>query len=112
LLVDDEIQIIRSLTPALVAAGYTVDTAETGAIALGRAAADPYDVLILDLGLPGYGRQGRDRPHQNLVAGAHPRTLRPRHGGRKGRGARSWGGRFRQQAGRDARTARRGCAPT
>lgn len=52
LLVDDEIQIIRSLTPALVAAGYTVDTAETGAIALGRAAADPYDVLIVDLGLP------------------------------------------------------------
>jgi two-component system KDP operon response regulator KdpE len=52
LLVDDEIQIIRSLTPALVAAGYVVDTAADGATALERAAADPYDILIVDLGLP------------------------------------------------------------
>src|SRR5258707_6163717 len=52
LLVDDEIQIIRSLTPALVAAGYIVDTAADGVTALERAAADPYDILIVDLGLP------------------------------------------------------------
>jgi two-component system KDP operon response regulator KdpE len=52
LLVDDEVQIIRSLTPALVAAGYTVDAAEDGASALDRAASEPYDILILDLGLP------------------------------------------------------------
>lgn len=52
LLVDDEPQILRALTPALTAAGYVVETAETGEDALGKMAADPCDVVILDLGLP------------------------------------------------------------
>jgi two-component system KDP operon response regulator KdpE len=52
LLVDDEPQILRALRPALAAAGYTVDTAETGAAAMEQMAAEPFDVVILDLGLP------------------------------------------------------------
>jgi two-component system KDP operon response regulator KdpE len=52
LLVDDEPQILRALTPALAAAGYGVETAEDGQTALRRMAADPCDVVILDLGLP------------------------------------------------------------
>jgi two-component system KDP operon response regulator KdpE len=52
LLVDDEPQILRALTPALSAGGFEVDTAATGAEAIGKMAADPFDVLILDLGLP------------------------------------------------------------
>ncbi len=52
LLVDDEPQIIRALTPALSAAGYAVEAAESGVAALTRMAADPFDVVILDLGLP------------------------------------------------------------
>lgn len=52
LLVDDEPQILRALIPALSAAGYEVDTAATGEAAIGKMAADPFDVLILDLGLP------------------------------------------------------------
>jgi two-component system KDP operon response regulator KdpE len=52
LLVDDEPQILRALTPALNAGGFEVDTAATGADAIGKMAADPFDVLILDLGLP------------------------------------------------------------
>ncbi len=52
LLVDDEPQILRALTPALSAAGYEVETAATGEAAIGKMAADPFDVLILDLGLP------------------------------------------------------------
>lgn len=52
LLVDDEPQILRALLPALSAAGYEVDTAATGEAAIGKMAADPFDVLILDLGLP------------------------------------------------------------
>lgn len=52
LLVDDEPQIVRALTPALSAGGFEVDTAATGADAIGKMAADPFDVLILDLGLP------------------------------------------------------------
>lgn len=52
LLVDDEPQIIRALTPALLAAGYAVDAAATGELALSQLAAEPCDVVILDLGLP------------------------------------------------------------
>lgn len=52
LLVDDEPQIVRALTPALQAAGYTVDVAATGEEALARLAAAPCDVVVLDLGLP------------------------------------------------------------
>ncbi|MGQ3016874.1 response regulator [Phenylobacterium sp.] len=52
LLVDDEPQILRSLRPALTAAGYGVSTADTGAAALIHLAGEPCDVVILDLGLP------------------------------------------------------------
>lgn len=52
LLVDDEPQIVRALTPALQAAGYAVDVAATGEEALARVAAAPCDVVVLDLGLP------------------------------------------------------------
>jgi len=52
LLVDDEPQIVRALTPALQAAGFAVEVAATGARALGQLAAEPCDVIILDLGLP------------------------------------------------------------
>lgn len=52
LLVDDETQILRALRPALTAAGYEVETVETGAEALSVMAAEPCDIVILDLGLP------------------------------------------------------------
>jgi two-component system KDP operon response regulator KdpE len=52
LLVDDEPQIIRALTPALQAAGYLVVSAGSGEEALSALARDPCDVVILDLGLP------------------------------------------------------------
>lgn len=52
LVVDDEPQIVRSLTPGLVAAGYDVQSAGSGRDALQMIAASAYDILILDLGLP------------------------------------------------------------
>jgi len=52
LLVDDEPQILRALNPALTAAGYSVETAESGEAALRGMAVDPCDVVVLDLGLP------------------------------------------------------------
>ena len=58
LMVDDEPQIVRALTPALAAAGFTVATATTGEAALIALASDPTDVVILDLGLP--GMDGKD----------------------------------------------------
>ena len=52
LVVDDEPQIRRALRAALQAEGYAVELAENGGQALDRVAADPPDLVILDLGLP------------------------------------------------------------
>ena len=52
LIVDDEPQILRALTPALAAAGFTVSTASGGEEALASMAGEPCDVVILDLGIP------------------------------------------------------------
>jgi two-component system, OmpR family, KDP operon response regulator KdpE len=52
LIVEDEPQIVRALTPALTAAGYQVHAVEDGEGALKRAAAEPFDIMIVDLGLP------------------------------------------------------------
>lgn len=52
LLIDDEPPIVRVLRSALVAAGYQVDVAETGAIAVAAVAQSAPEVILLDLGLP------------------------------------------------------------
>ncbi|WP_165223913.1 response regulator [Affinirhizobium pseudoryzae] len=52
LVVDDEPQIQRFLKPALMAAGYDVIEAGTGAEALRAVATRAPDLVILDLGLP------------------------------------------------------------
>ena len=52
LVVDDEPQIRRALRAALQGEGYAVEPAESGTEALDRVAADPPDLVILDLGLP------------------------------------------------------------
>jgi two-component system KDP operon response regulator KdpE len=52
LVVDDEPQIHRFLTPALSAAGYDAIRAERGEEALRLAAARAPDAILLDLGLP------------------------------------------------------------
>jgi two-component system KDP operon response regulator KdpE len=52
LLIDDEPHIVRGLVPALTAEGYRVETAANGGEGLMKLARDPYDVVVLDLGLP------------------------------------------------------------
>lgn len=52
LIVDDEPQILRALTPGLIAEGYEVESVGTANDALRAAAAGAFDVLIVDLGLP------------------------------------------------------------
>lgn len=52
LLVDDEPQLVRALTPALKAAGYVVSVADSGQAALAHLAREGCDAVILDLGLP------------------------------------------------------------
>ena len=52
LVVDDEPAIRRSVSAGLSARDYEVRTASTGEEALASVAADPPDLVILDLGLP------------------------------------------------------------
>jgi two-component system KDP operon response regulator KdpE len=58
LVIDDEPQIHRFLTPALEAAGYEAVRADSGAAGLAAIAARAPDAVILDLGLPDI--DGRD----------------------------------------------------
>ncbi|MBV9381665.1 MAG: response regulator transcription factor [Streptosporangiaceae bacterium] len=73
LLVDDEQAIRSALGRALRAEGHTVDFAETGSDGLRQAMAGSYDLVILDLLMPGTdGRTAlrqllRDRPAQAVL---------------------------------------------
>ena len=52
LVVEDEPPLLRALAMNLVARGYAVTEAESGARALTALADQPHDVIVLDLGLP------------------------------------------------------------
>jgi two-component system KDP operon response regulator KdpE len=57
LAVDDDAQILRALRTSLQARGYEIQTAPNGETALDMLAKDRFDVVILDLGLPGIDGQ-------------------------------------------------------
>lgn len=57
LVVDDDAQILRALRTSLQAWGYEVHTAPNGETALDLLAQDRFDLVILDLGLPGIDGQ-------------------------------------------------------
>jgi two-component system KDP operon response regulator KdpE len=52
LVVDDDPHILRAIRIHLTASGYAVSTAQTGRAALRAGAAEPPDLVLLDLGLP------------------------------------------------------------
>jgi two-component system, OmpR family, KDP operon response regulator KdpE len=52
LLVDDEVAIQRAVAPLLRSRGYDVDVVGTGVEAVNAVAAQPLDLIVLDLGLP------------------------------------------------------------
>src|SRR5262249_59409551 len=76
LLVDDEQAIRSSIGRALTGEGHTVDFAQTGSEGLGRALAQSYDLVILDLLMPDTDgttvlrRLLRDPAAQAVTAGA------------------------------------------
>jgi two-component system KDP operon response regulator KdpE len=70
LVVDDEPQLLRALSINLRARKYDVRTASTGAQALMVAAAEPPDIVVLDLGLP-------DMDGTDVVAGLRGWTAVP-----------------------------------
>ena len=53
LVVDDEPTVCKSIRQVLVGGDCDVDIAQTGEEALGKEAEQPYDVLIVDLMMPG-----------------------------------------------------------
>ncbi|HEX4068280.1 MAG TPA: sigma-54 dependent transcriptional regulator [Acidobacteriaceae bacterium] len=53
LIIDDEAAIRESLETLLGLEGYIVDTAENGELGLERIAEQPFDLILLDLALPG-----------------------------------------------------------
>ena len=55
LLVEDESSLVLTLTDRLQAEGYEVDSAEDGDTGYQRAVAGAYDLILLDVGLPGKG---------------------------------------------------------
>jgi two-component system, OmpR family, KDP operon response regulator KdpE len=57
LVVDDDSQILRAVRTTLQARGYTVATASSGETALSMLKDDVWDLVLLDLGLPGIGGQ-------------------------------------------------------
>ncbi len=52
LLVEDDAALARGLSAGLKTAGYAVDVAETGELALALAREEPFALITLDLGLP------------------------------------------------------------
>ena len=58
LLVEDEPGLQLALSDRLTAEGYTVETAGDGNLAVTRATGEPFDVIVLDVMLP--GRDGFD----------------------------------------------------
>ncbi len=55
LIVDDEPQLRRVISTTLVASGYTVEQARTGEEALNKLREQKYDLVLLDLNMPGLG---------------------------------------------------------
>src|SRR5277367_1448597 len=58
LIIDDEAEIRESLQTLLEMEGFTVETAATGEAGLQRLGEQPFDLILLDLALP--GRDGMD----------------------------------------------------
>lgn len=57
LVVDDDAQILRAVRTSLQARGYDVRTAPNGETALDLLATEAFDLVVLDLGLPGMDGQ-------------------------------------------------------
>lgn len=55
LVVDDEPQIRRVMRTTLVSAGYEVGDARTGEEAMEKLRAEPFDLVLLDMNMPGMG---------------------------------------------------------
>jgi two-component system, OmpR family, phosphate regulon sensor histidine kinase PhoR len=70
LVVDDEINVCKSIRRALVCDEYDIDMATSGEEALRKEAEKPYDVILIDLMMPGLSGMDLLRALKNQQAGA------------------------------------------
>lgn len=70
LVVDDEINVCKSIRRALVCDEYDIDMATSGEEALRKEAEKPYDVILVDLMMPGLSGMDLLRALKNQRAGA------------------------------------------
>lgn len=75
-MVDDEADLVDALARGLRREGYAVDTATDGADALAKASWTPYDLICLDLTMPGIdGLEVCERLRDDPPDGVAPRVL-------------------------------------
>lgn len=76
LVVDDEVELAEAVARGLRREGYAVDIANDGAAALEKAELVPYDLVCLDLTMPGMdGLKVCERLRENPPGGVAPRVL-------------------------------------
>lgn len=76
LVVDDEVELAEAVARGLRRDGYAVDVANDGTDALGRVAIAPYDLLVLDITMPGIdGREVCRRIRSDELVDPQPRVL-------------------------------------
>jgi DNA-binding response OmpR family regulator len=76
LVVDDEVELAEAVARGLRRDGYAVDLAFDGVEALEKLAVNSYDLVCLDLTMPGVGgREVCRRIHSDELAGPAPRVL-------------------------------------
>ena len=76
LVVDDEPDLVTALERGLKREGYAVDTATSGEEALAKASWNPYDLVCLDLNMPGLdGLEVCDALRTSSFQGITPRVL-------------------------------------
>ena len=99
LIIDDEAEIRESLQTLLELEGFAVETAASGEAGLQRIGEHPFDLILLDLTLP--GRNGmdsssRDSCSRNRTARHHDHRVW--HGGKCSSRDAGWSGKFCPEA--------------
>ena len=72
LLVEDNVPLADELVATLSRQGYAVDWLADGRDALYQGATEPYDLIILDLGLPGKSGLDSDSSESTAAGGVYP----------------------------------------
>lgn len=87
LIVEDDPQIRNFISYVLSAEGFASDNAATAQSAMTLLAANVYDLMLLDLGLPDYDGMDVIRQGPRMVGNSNPRRIRARSGSGKSSGA-------------------------